>query len=80
MPLEEIGAILLFLVVVFILGNLWFHFIEAILKRIKSLFHRIGGFLTGLLRPFPNFIYIKHFLCPPHQWEVYAIPEVPCVV
>ena len=42
-----------------------------------------GGYVytrTGLLRPFPNFIYIKHFLCPPHQWEVYAIPEVPCVV
>ena len=35
MPLEEIGAILLFLVVVFILGNLWFH-----LKRIKRLFTR----------------------------------------
>ena len=40
MPLEEIGAILLFLVVVFILGNLWFQFIEAILKRIKRLFTR----------------------------------------
>ena len=32
MPLEEIGAILLFLVVVFLLGNLWFHFIETILS------------------------------------------------
>ena len=40
MPLEEIGAILLFLVVVFILGNLWFHFIEAIVKRIKRRFTR----------------------------------------
>ena len=40
MPLEEIGAILLFLVVVFLLGNLWFHFIETILRRIKKLFTR----------------------------------------
>ena len=40
MPLEEIGGILLFLVAVFILGNLWFHFIETILKRIKRLFTR----------------------------------------
>ena len=39
MPLGEIGAILLFLLVVFIFGNLWFHFIEAILA-----YHRaIGG-------------------------------------
>ncbi len=40
MPLEEIGAILLFLVAVFILGNLWFHFIETILKGIKRRFTR----------------------------------------
>lgn len=40
MPLGEIGAILLFLLVVFIFGNLWFHFIEAILRRIKKLFTR----------------------------------------
>lgn len=40
MPLGEIGAYLLLLVVVFILGNLWFHFIEAILQRIKKLFTR----------------------------------------
>ena len=40
MPLGEIGAFLLLLVVVFILGNLWFHFIKAILQRIKKLFTR----------------------------------------
>lgn len=41
MHFGEIGAILLFLLVVFIFGNLWFHFIETILKRIKKLFtHR----------------------------------------
>ena len=38
MPFGEIGAILLFLLVVFIFGNLWFHFIEAILRRIKKIF------------------------------------------
>ena len=40
MPLDEIGAILLFLVVVFLLGNLWFHFIETILKWLKKRFTR----------------------------------------
>ena len=40
MPLGEIGAILLFLLVVFIFGNLWFHFIETILRWIKKLFSR----------------------------------------
>ncbi len=40
MPFGEIGAILLFLLVVVILGNLWFHFIETILRRIKKLFTR----------------------------------------
>lgn len=40
MPLGEIGAFLLFLAVVFILGNLWFHLIEAILRRIKKLLTR----------------------------------------
>jgi hypothetical protein len=38
MPWGEIGAFLLFLVAVFIFGNLWFHFIEAILRRIKKIF------------------------------------------
>ncbi|NBI69254.1 hypothetical protein D1646_21225 [Pseudoflavonifractor sp. 60] len=40
MPWGEIGAFLLFLVVVFIFGNLWFRFIEAILSRIKKIFTR----------------------------------------
>ena len=40
MPIGEIGAFLLFLVIVFVFGNLWFRFIEAILKRLKKLFSR----------------------------------------
>ena len=42
MPLGEIGAFLLFLVLIFILGNLWFHFIEAIRWRLKKWFARRG--------------------------------------
>ena len=34
MPLGEIGALLLFLVVVSISGELWFHLIETIVSRI----------------------------------------------
>ena len=34
----EVIEIFLFLVVVLILGNLWFHFIEAILGWIKKIF------------------------------------------
>ena len=40
MPLGKIGALLLLLVVVFIFSNLWFYFIEAILRRIKKQFTR----------------------------------------
>ncbi len=40
MPFGETGAFLLFLVIVFVFGNLWFRFIEAILKRLKKLFSR----------------------------------------
>lgn len=40
MPLMEIGAIVLVLLVIVILGNLWFHFVEAILERIRRLFYR----------------------------------------
>ena len=40
MPFGEIGAFLLFLAAVLIFGNLWFHFIETILSRIKKLFTR----------------------------------------
>ena len=36
MPFGEIGALLLFLVAVFIFGNLWFHMVEAILGQIKK--------------------------------------------
>lgn len=37
MPFSEVGAFLAFLVVVFIFGSLWFHFIEANLRWIKTL-------------------------------------------
>lgn len=40
MPFGETGSFLLFLVIVFVFGNLWFRFIEAILKRLKKLFSR----------------------------------------
>lgn len=40
MPFIKIGALLLFLVVVLIFGNLWFHFIETILRWLKKLFTR----------------------------------------
>ncbi len=40
MPFGEIGAFLLVLVAVFLFGNLWFHFVETILNRIKKLFTR----------------------------------------
>lgn len=40
MPFGAIGAFLLFLVVVVIFGNLWFHFIETIARRVKELFTR----------------------------------------
>ena len=40
MPFGEMGALLLLLVVVFVFGNLWFHFVEAILNRIKRMFTR----------------------------------------
>ncbi len=40
MPIREIGAFLLILVIVFLFGNLWFHFIESMLRRIKKLFTR----------------------------------------
>ena len=40
MPFGETGAFLLFLAGVFVFGNLWFRFIEAILKRLKKLFSR----------------------------------------
>ena len=35
MPLGQIGAILLVLVAVVVLGNLWFSLVEGVLNRIK---------------------------------------------
>lgn len=40
MTLGAIGAFLLGLVVVFVLGNLWFHLVESLLDRVKGLFNR----------------------------------------
>lgn len=40
MPFGEIGACLLFLVALLVLGSLWFHFVEGVLRRIKTLFSR----------------------------------------
>ena len=36
----EVGAILLALVVLLVIGNLWFHFVESVLGKVKSLFTR----------------------------------------
>ena len=38
MSLGAIGAFLVVLLVVFVVGNLWFHFVEGVLERIKGLF------------------------------------------
>lgn len=38
MSLEKIGAILLFLLVIVIAGNIWFYTVESILSKIKKLF------------------------------------------
>ncbi|MBS5139862.1 hypothetical protein [Anaerotignum lactatifermentans] len=38
--LKEIGGIFVFLLVIVILGNIWFHFIESILQKIKKIIHR----------------------------------------
>ena len=40
MPLAEIGTGLLILTGIVIFGNLWFHFVDSILERIKALFTR----------------------------------------
>ena len=40
MTLGAIAAFLLVLVVIFIVGNLWFHFVEAILAWIRRLLSR----------------------------------------
>lgn len=40
MPLKEIGGFFLLLVVIFVVGNVWFHLVEWVLGRIKGLFSR----------------------------------------
>lgn len=40
MSLGAIGAFLLVLIVVFVMGNCWFHFVESLLARIKRLLTR----------------------------------------
>lgn len=36
MPWGQIGAVLAVLVIVFVAGNLWFHFVEALLSQLKK--------------------------------------------
>ena len=38
MTLIEIGAILLFLLVLVIFGNIWFNIVESVLDKFKSMF------------------------------------------
>ena len=40
MPWGQIGAVLIALVVVFIVGHLWFHIVEGVLGGLKRLFSR----------------------------------------
>ena len=40
MPWKEIGALFLALVVILVFGNLWFHLVESILRRLKKRFTR----------------------------------------
>lgn len=40
MALGELGACLLVLLAITIFGNLWFHLVESLLRRIKNLFRR----------------------------------------
>ena len=40
MSIDEIGAFLFILVIIFLFSNIWFHFIESILSRIKRIFTR----------------------------------------
>ena len=42
MSVQAIGAFLAVLAVVFLLGNLWFRLVEAILSRISGVFLRCG--------------------------------------
>lgn len=36
MPWGEIGAVLVVLVIVFVVGNSWFHFVEAVWGQLKK--------------------------------------------
>ena len=36
MPWGQIGAVLAVLVIVFVVGNLWIHFVEALLSQLKK--------------------------------------------
>ena len=36
MPWGQFGVVLAVLVIVFVAGNLWFHFVEAILSQLKK--------------------------------------------
>lgn len=38
MTFEKIGAVLLFMVILFIFGNIWFNIVESILNKIKRMF------------------------------------------
>ena len=40
MPWGQIGAVLIALVIVFIVGRLWFHIVEGVLGGLKRLFSR----------------------------------------
>ncbi len=38
--LKEFGGILIFLLILVIFGNIWFHFVESVLDKIKKIFCR----------------------------------------
>ena len=40
MPLRELGTLLLVLVAVLMVGRVWFHLVEALIRRVKGLFGR----------------------------------------
>ena len=75
MPIGEIGAFLLFLVIVFIVGNLWFHFVEAILRQIKKLFTRHKknlrhGIRSPRTRRIENVRYRRDYLFGGLMWKL----------
>ncbi|MGI5894854.1 MAG: hypothetical protein ACOX6P_09720 [Candidatus Merdivicinus sp.] len=49
--LKEIGTILLILTAVILFGNIWFHFVDSALERIKQLF--IGRKESQTWHPLP---------------------------